>query len=106
MGHIPKLFSKICKYVLLSGGKILVTGKIQNTRKNGLEVPCQFTFKGQFKEIEQEKLSRKCAEVVKYKIDSHIDVSCFLIFLAKAVYYDPLISALCLYPDISTCACK
>ena len=41
--------------------------------------------------IMQEKLSRKPVNVVKDRIDSHIDVSCFFfIFLAKAVDYDPL----------------
>ena len=45
-----------------------VTGKRHITRKNGLEVQCQFTLTGQFKTlIMQETLSRKGVDVVKDK---------------------------------------
>ena len=53
------------------------------------------TFNDNLKKlIMQEKLSRLRVNVVKDKIVSHIDVSCSFILLAKAVDYDPLMSAL------------
>ena len=48
VGHMPKDISKLCASVLLSGGKIncTVTGKRENKRKNGLEVPCGYQVRG------------------------------------------------------------
>ena len=39
VGHIPRLFSKTCTLILLSGGsmKICVTGKRKNKRGKGLD---------------------------------------------------------------------
>ena len=47
VGHIPPLFSKTCILILLSGGsmKVCVTGKRENKREKGLEVPCLVTVK-------------------------------------------------------------
>ena len=43
VGRLPKLFSKYCTLILLSGGTIqtTVTGKRENKRGNGLELPCK-----------------------------------------------------------------
>ena len=40
VGHIPRLLSKTCSLILLSGGsmKACVTGKRENKRGKGLEV--------------------------------------------------------------------
>ena len=42
VGHIPPLFSNTCNLILFSGGsmKVCVTGKRENKRGKGLEVPC------------------------------------------------------------------
>ena len=47
VGHIPRLFSKTCTLILLSGGSMIVcvTGKRENKRGKGLEVPCLVTVK-------------------------------------------------------------
>ena len=44
VGHVPKLFSKICSFVLLSGGcmKLRVSGKRENKGGKGLEVTCGY----------------------------------------------------------------
>ena len=48
VGHVPRDISKYCTTLLLCGGKIRceVTGRRQNKRGNGLEVPCKFIVKG------------------------------------------------------------
>lgn len=50
VGHIPKSISKICSFILLSGGcmKLRVTGRRENKRGNGLEVPCTISIKCPF----------------------------------------------------------
>ena len=42
VGHIPRMFAKAMRPVLLVGGsvKACITGKRGNTRGNGQEVPC------------------------------------------------------------------
>lgn len=47
VGHIPQVFSKYCSLILLAGGsmKVGVTGKRENKRGKGLEVPCRVTIK-------------------------------------------------------------
>ena len=47
VGHITRLFSKTCTLILLSGGsmKVCVTGKRENKRGKGMEVPCLVTVK-------------------------------------------------------------
>ena len=41
VGHIPRIISKPCCYALLGGAQIeaTVTGRRQNARQNGLEIP-------------------------------------------------------------------
>ena len=48
VGHVPRAYSKIGTFLLLSGAMITcgVTGVRQNKRNNGLEVPCKYTAKG------------------------------------------------------------
>ena len=48
VGHVPRDISMYCTTLLLCGGKIRceVTGRRQNKRGNGLEVPCKFIVKG------------------------------------------------------------
>ena len=48
VGHVPRNFSKVFSYLLLSGTRITatVTGARQNLRNNGLEVPCKYKLKG------------------------------------------------------------
>ena len=50
VGHIPKSISKICSFILLSGGymKLRVTRRRENKRGNGLEVPCTISIKCPF----------------------------------------------------------
>ena len=47
VGHLPRNFSRILSFVLLSGGnmKVRVTHKRVNRRKYGLEVPCKVIIK-------------------------------------------------------------
>ena len=47
VGHIPQLFSKTYTLILLSGGcmKVCITGKRENRRREGLEVPYLVTVK-------------------------------------------------------------
>ena len=53
VGHIPRLFSKALKLVLLAAGSVkdCVTGKPGNTRINGQEVPCTYKVKGPAKHV-------------------------------------------------------
>ena len=46
----PKSISKICSFILLSGGcmKLRVTGRRENERENGMEVPCTISIKRPF----------------------------------------------------------
>ena len=48
VGHVPRDLCKSCRYALYSGGKItaVVTGRRENRRSNGLEVPCSYKLKG------------------------------------------------------------
>ena len=47
VGHILQLFLKTCSVILLSGSsiKVHVTGKTEDQRENGLEVPWIVTVK-------------------------------------------------------------
>ena len=47
VGHIPRLFSKTCTLIFLSGGsmKVCVSGKRENKRGKGLEVACLVSLK-------------------------------------------------------------
>ena len=48
VGHVPKEISRFYCFVLNSGGRITasVTGRRENKRGNGLEVPCSYKIKG------------------------------------------------------------
>ena len=48
VGHVPKDLCKSCRYALCSGGKIpaVDTGRRENRKSNGLEVPCSYKLKG------------------------------------------------------------
>ena len=48
VGHVPREISKCCTSALLCGGTIKweITGKRQNKRGNGLDVPCKYIIKG------------------------------------------------------------
>ena len=48
VGHVPRDLCKSCRYALYSGGKIstVVTGRRENRKSNGLEVPCSYKLKG------------------------------------------------------------
>ena len=50
VGHVPRDISKNCTTALLCGGTIKceITGKTQNKRGNGLEVPFKYVVKGPF----------------------------------------------------------
>ena len=50
VGHVPRDISKYCTTALLCGGTIKceITGRRQNKRGNGLEVPCEYIVKGPF----------------------------------------------------------
>ena len=53
VGHIPRMFAKAMRLVLLVGGsvKACFTGKPGNTRGNGQEVPCNYVVKGPAKQV-------------------------------------------------------
>ena len=48
VGHVPRDLCKSCRYALYSGAKItaVVTGRRENRKSNGLEVPCPYKLKG------------------------------------------------------------
>ena len=48
VGHVPRHFSRVFSYLLLSSTRITATviGARQNLRNNGLEVPCRYKLKG------------------------------------------------------------
>ena len=48
VGHVPREISKCCTSAVLCGGTIKweITGKRQNKRGNGLDVPCKYILKG------------------------------------------------------------
>ena len=48
VGHVPRDLCKSCRYALYSGGKItdVVTGRRENRKSNGLEVPCSYKLEG------------------------------------------------------------
>ena len=50
VGHVPRDISRYWTSVLLCGGTIKyeITGKRQNKRGNGLEVACEYKYKGPF----------------------------------------------------------
>ena len=50
VGHVPRDISKYCISTLFCGGtmKCEITGKRQNKRGNGLEVPCEYIVKEPF----------------------------------------------------------
>ena len=58
VGHIPKEFSNCCTAFLLSGGRIncVVTGKHENKRRNGLEVPCIYRINSPNFKVQNEEL--------------------------------------------------
>ena len=47
-GHVPREISRYCSFVLNSGGTMdaTVTGARENSRGNGMEVPCKYKLKG------------------------------------------------------------
>ena len=53
VGHVPRHFSRVFAYLLLSGTRITATviGARQNLRNNGLEVPCRYKLKGPKKQL-------------------------------------------------------
>ena len=48
VGHVPKELSKYCSAFINSDGRMWgnVSGKRENRRGNGLEVPCKYFLKG------------------------------------------------------------
>ena len=48
VGHVPREISRYCSFVLNSGGTMdaTVTGARENSRGNGMEVPCKYKLKG------------------------------------------------------------
>ena len=48
IGHVPRQIAPYCAYILLNCGTIEaeVTGRRENQRRNGLEVPCTYRVKG------------------------------------------------------------
>ena len=60
VGHIPRKISSICSMFLRHGGTICcrVTGSrrySQDLPQGGLEIPCMLTFRGEAKDIENER---------------------------------------------------
>ena len=61
VGHIPRKISSICSMFLRHGGTICcrVTGSrrySQDLPQGGLEIPCMLTFRGEAKDIENERV--------------------------------------------------
>ena len=74
VGHIPRLFSKICTLILLSGCsmKVCVSGKRENKRGKGLEVPCLVTVKV------SEHIASKVGPIIKGMCKRLISYICFM----------------------------
>ena len=60
-GHVSRDISKYCTSALLCEGtrKSEITGKRQNKRGNGLEVPCKYIVKGPFHMVLNEEKTIK-----------------------------------------------
>ena len=61
VGHIPRKISSICSMFLRHGGTICCRVTVsrrysQDLPQGGLEIPCMLTFRGEAKDIENERL--------------------------------------------------
>ena len=58
VGHVPRDLSKWVSYLLLCDAKIVVkvTGKHENKRRKGLEIPAKYEVKGPKHHVEKAKI--------------------------------------------------